>query len=212
MPEEEKDVQTQTGSESQTSHEIDWSSVKPDAIPFEVLRNHPEYEKQRQEAIQNRQKYADLQAQLEPKDPDPTQASDESDSDLSQVLNVVQQLAQRLDGIENKGAAQTRKDYITRKLKASKLPEDKLNKAVGFIDQAGASQEVLDQRINDYLETGNWNVQSGSVDPANVDENDTTTSNIMSRVNMIIGGKDTGSIFDVAEQKRAKGGAVLRKN
>lgn len=211
MPDKNETVTPQSDSESNSG--IDWTKIDVSAIPFDVLKEHPKYQEQRQEAITRRQELRDLKAQLESQevpDPQPT-GEKESDSPNAQLLDVIKQLQNEIKGIKNETSTEKRKSYITKKLAEAKLPEDKIARALRLIDQPGLDTETIDARIEDYMESGNWKVQEGDADVVNPDGDQRTSSSVMSRVDLLIGGNaNEVSIFDASEQSRARGGAILR--
>lgn len=202
--------------DANTEGSIDWTTVDVSSIPFDVIRNHPKYEEQRQEAIKNRLKLDEFKAKVEtpvtePTTPETTPEQPQGDPVIAQLVEELKALKETVTSVTSETAAEKRKAYLTKKLQGTNIPQDKYDKAMSLIDVKGADFETLDQRFDAYVEAGNWKVQNDTVDPANPDNDTRTTNSIMSRVDELVGLNDVPSIFNPSQQSKVGGQAVLRK-
>ena len=194
---------------------IDWSTVNPEDIPFDKIKETAPYKEQRQEATDNRLKLRDLQVGEKQQTPDVPESekpdTTQSDSALSEMLSAIKALQKDIDSVRNATASDKRRAYIADKLADAKVPEKNREKAITLIDGPGLSGQELDDRINAYVESGNWAVQKGPADPANPDADTRTTNTLRSRVEGIIGSNDAESIFTPEQQNKPRKASRLRQ-
>lgn len=179
---------------------VDWSKISVDAIPADLVKQHPLYKSVLGESIERRQEIAELKKQVPttPASP-PTPTGETKDDPVREALDRVAKLEQAL-------AEERVQNWRLQAVKAAELPEKFASRLVGSTyDEILADAKSIAADIPKPPASGQTAPPPSAV-PGNAagNERDTTMLNrITSRMGTNFG---VGSVFEPGIQRQAGGG------
>lgn len=176
---------------------IDWSSIDPEQIPFDVLKKTSAYREQRQEAIENRLKAKEVIQNIDQKQ---EQESTDSTDPLMKELNELRQMVQN---ITQQTEQQKRESLARRVLKENSLPDN--DDLITLVTAGDVDEDVMVERVKALQGLRGKPVPPNKTSAGGQEATD-ALDGIRKRIKDRLSGNYSESPFDALTHKRQGGG------